>query len=203
MSFLSVGSIFLSCARRVVQILILSAGLAHATSIDDFELRNFQIGGDFNLVNQFGERTQLSALQGNVVLLSFGFTHCPDICPTTLVDMKGAMASLGDAAQSAKVVFITVDPARDTAERLKSYLAFFDKDFIGLTGSEQEIADVAGRFQTTYEKQEPDENGQYSVDHSSYVFVIDQAGKTRYVVPYTIGAATIAEGVTALLGEQS
>lgn len=175
------------------------APVAYSASIDDFRLRNFKIGGDFVLTNQFGGKTRLSDLKGKVVLLSFGYTNCPDVCPTTLADMGRVLRSLGNRAKLVGVVFITVDPARDTMERLKSYLAAFHKTMIGLTGTVEELTKVANRYSSLFKKEEPKPGAGYSVGHTSFVFILDREGKARYVLPYNIGSKMLFEGVKSLL----
>jgi len=175
---------------------------AYAGSVDNFALRNSDVGGAFTLTNQFGETTSLADLGGRVVVLTFGFTNCPDICPTTLVDLRTMLAALGDKADEVTVVFVTVDPARDTPPQLRQYLAHFSDAIIGLTGSEAEIAAVAARYDIRYAKQEPDDGGYYAVDHSSFVYLLDGEGRARHVIPYAPGSTLILEGVEALLAER-
>jgi len=175
---------------------------AQAVSIDNFALRNSEVGGAFTLTNQFGKATSLSDLRDKVVVLTFGFTNCPDICPTTLVDLRAVLAALGDQADDVQVVFVTVDPARDTPGQLRQYLDHFSDAIVGLTGSEAEVAEVAARYDIRYAKQEPDDGGYYAVDHSSFVYLLDGEGKARYVIPYAPGSTLILEGVEALLAER-
>ena len=176
-----------------------SFGVAYPASINNFLLRNFEIGGDFTLTNQLGGKTSLRDLKGQVVLLSFGYTNCPDVCPTTLADMGKVLRSLGDRAKSVGVVFITVDPDRDTPERLKSYLANFHETMIGLTGSVDELTEVANRYSSRFRKEEPGVGAGYSVGHTSFVFILNQEGKARYVLPYDVGSKMLLEGVKSLL----
>ncbi len=181
---------------------ILATGSIHAAypaSIDNFLLRNFEIVGDFTLTNQFDGKTSLEDLGGKVVLLSFGFTNCPDVCPTTMADMGKVLRSLGDKAESVEVVFITVDPDRDTAERLKNYLVKFHETIIGLTGSVKEITQVANRYSSRFRKEEATVGTAYSVGHTSFVYILNQEGKVRYVLPYDVGPKMLLEGVNSLL----
>ena len=173
---------------------------SHAASIEDYRLHNFEVGGDFVLTDQFGVRTSLADFSGKVVVLFFGFTNCPDVCPTTMVDMTSVLKSLGERSASVRVVFITVDPERDTQEQLKTYLGYFHAAIIGLTGTEEEIAEAANGFDTRFRRQSADDEGYYSVDHTSFIYILDPKGETRYVIPYNIGAERILEGVLSLLG---
>lgn len=174
--------------------------VAHSASIDSFMLGNYKIGGDFTLTNQSGGRTSLQDLRGKVVLLSFGYTNCPDVCPTTMADFGKALRRLGAKAEAVRAVIITVDPERDTPQRLKSYLANFHDKLIGLTGSVEELTRVAKQYSSRFRAEEPGPNTGYSVGHTTFVFILDQTGKPRYVMPYDIGSKIIVEGVEALLG---
>ena len=173
--------------------------VAYPASIDNFLLRDFSIGGEFTLPNQFGGKTSLSELKGQVVLLSFGYTNCPDVCPTTLADMGWVLRSLGNKAKSVGVIFITVDPDRDTPGRLKSYLANFHGKMIGLTGSVKELTEVANRYSSLFRKEQPTAGSGYSVAHTTFVFILDRKGRTRYVLPYDVGSKMLLEGVKSLL----
>ena len=135
-------------------------------------------------------------------MLFFGFTSCPDICPTTMVDMASVLNSLGERSPFARVVFITVDPERDTQDQLKTYLGYFNKAIIGLTGTEEEVTEAANRFDTRFRKQTADADGYYSVDHTSFIYIRDQEGEARYVIPYNIGPEMILEGVLSLLSSE-
>lgn len=136
---------------------------------------------DFQLVNEEGKPFRLDQLRGKVVLLTFGFTHCPNICPTTLGDLAGVYRALPPALQQKTgVVFISVDPSRDTPSVLKSYIPFFEEHFIGLTGDPSAIAQTAKEYGVAYEKDDlPGANGSkdYTISHTAYVFLISPGGK--------------------------
>ncbi len=137
---------------------------------------------DFQLVDQDDKPFRLDQLRGKVVLFTFGFTHCPNICPTTLADLAAAYRLLPKSAQERTcVLFISVDPERDSPKVLKEYVPFFDEHFIGLTGSALQIAKAAKEYDVIYEKQsEPNQGANdYNIQHSTYVYVIEPAGKWR------------------------
>ena len=173
--------------------------LVYPAKIDHFMLGNYKIGGDFTLTNQSGRRTSLSDLSGKVVLLSFGYSNCPDICPTTLAEMGKVLRALGNKESSVRVVFITVDPHRDTPKRLTSYLANFHETMIGLTGSVKELTEVASQYSSKFRKEEPGPGSGYTVGHTTFVFILDQSGKARYVLPYDASSELMLNGVMKLL----
>lgn len=201
----SVSRVLILQAARWLMLLgvaVLATGpiqLVYPATIDHFLLGNYKIGGDFTLTNQFGRRTSLSDLSGKVVLLSFGYSNCPDICPTTLAEMGKVLRSLGNKENSVRVVFITVDPDRDTPERMTSYLANFHETMIGLTGSVKELTEVANRYSSRFRKEEPGPGTGYTVGHTTFVFILDQKGKARYVLPYDASSELLLNGVMNLL----
>ena len=145
-----------------------------------FELQRYEIGGEFDLVSQSGERMRLSDLAGDAVMMFFGYTFCPDVCPATLARMREVKAALSseDAVRFTGVL-ISVDPARDTPQRLGQYVEFFDPGFVGLTGSEDEIEDVARRYGAQFMIPEGQSEDSYLVNHSSIGYLIDPAGHVR------------------------
>lgn len=120
--------------------------------------------------------------RGKLVVLSFGFTHCPDICPTLLADLAAFMKKLGPDAARVQVLFMTVDPERDTPEMLAKYVPAFDPGFLGLTGDTAATQRAAKEFKIFYEKRPGGAPGAYSVDHSAQSFVLDTAGRLRLLV---------------------
>jgi len=155
-------------------------------------------GGDFTLQSADGPRS-LHDFRGKVVLLYFGYTFCPDICPTTLTLIGQALSSLSPA-QQAKIqgIFVTVDPARDTARKMKAYVRYFYPGLIGLTGNPQEIAAVARRYGVVYRKHE-EKSGGYLIDHSAFIYLIGRHGTLRRTLPHGVPAATIAAALRQLL----
>jgi len=129
-------------------------------------------GGSFELTDHNGRPFASTALAGRPHAIFFGFTHCPDVCPTTLLEMSNNLASLGADADRLRVVFVSVDPERDTPERLREYLSAFDPRIIALTGSEPQIAAAAKGWGAFYSKV-PEDNGTYTIAHSAYVYLMD------------------------------
>lgn len=139
-------------------------------------------GGPFQLTDKNGARFQSSTLDGKPYAVFFGFTNCPDICPTTLLDASNHLRDLGARADRLNIVFISVDPERDTAEHLRAYLASFDPRIIGLTGTAKEIADVARTFRIIYEKVPT--SGGYTINHSASMLLIDSKGQFSGTVSF-------------------
>jgi len=137
---------------------------------------------DFTLSGSDGAKLQLRDYRGKVVLLAFGFTSCPDVCPTTLAVLAQARKKLGPDGNEVKVVYVTVDPERDDAKRMKKYLAAFDPTFVGGTGTADKLAAVRQEYGIAADKK-PAGAG-YVVAHSSYTYLIDRAGKLRALMPY-------------------
>ena len=138
------------------------------------------IGGPFKLTAQDGRLFDSAELKGAPYVLFFGFTQCPDVCPTTLLEMTQHLAALGPAADKLKVVFVTIDPERDTPTLLKDYLSAFDARIIGLTGTLPEIAAVARSYRAYYEKvptKSGGADGGYTMNHAASVYMMDSAGK--------------------------
>ena len=131
------------------------------------------LGPSFELTDHNGRPFSSAALAGQPYAVFFGFTHCPDVCPTTLLEMSNALQRLGADADRLKVVFVTVDPERDTPEQLRQYLDSFDPRIIGLTGSEQQIA-AAAKGWNAFHNKIPEGDGSYTVVHSAYVYLMDR-----------------------------
>ncbi|GGC93424.1 SCO family protein [Chelatococcus reniformis] len=133
------------------------------------------VGGPFTLTDQNGDAVSDASLRGEPFLVFFGFTHCPDVCPTTLFDASEMLRALGPSAK-AKVLFVSVDPQRDTPEVLKSYLGSFDPRIVGLTGS-QEAVDAMAKAYRVYARKVPLKDGDYTMDHTALVYLMDRTGR--------------------------
>jgi protein SCO1 len=158
-----------------------------------------EMGGELRLVDATGAPRTLADYRGKVVVVSFGFTHCPDVCPTTLADIAKAVRALGADAQRVQVLFVTVDPKRDTAEVLKQYVPSFHPDFIGLRGDEAATTAATKAFHV-YAKERPGASADaYTVDHSSQSFVLDRDGRIRLIVPYGTKPEALASDLKVLL----
>ena len=137
----------------------------------------------FSLSDHDGWNVGPQDLVGRATMVFFGFTSCPDVCPTTLADITGWLEALGEDADLLNVVFITVDPTRDTVEAMAEYVGYFHPMIRGWTGSPEEIARAADGFRATYERV-PDENGSYTMNHTAGIFLFDAEGRFRTIIDY-------------------
>jgi protein SCO1/2 len=149
-----------------------------------------EIGGPFHLVDQNGKPFSDQDMKGKPYLVFFGFTHCPDICPTTLFEMSQLMRKLGPDADRTGALFITVDPGRDTTAVIKDYLASFDPHLRGLTGDQAAI-DQATKDYRVYAKKVPLQGGDYTMDHTAMVYLMDKDG--QFVAPFLLDRSADAE----------
>ncbi len=156
---------------------------------------------NFTLAGPGGEPVSLIDYRGKVVLIYFGYTFCPDVCPATMVELKAAMEDLGPKADDVQVIMITLDPERDTWEVLQEYVQHFNPDFIGLTGSEDEIITVAAPFGVFFEKEEGTAETGYLLSHTATVAALDKEGKLRLLFPFGTPGKDIAADVKQLLRE--
>jgi protein SCO1 len=160
-------------------------------------------GADFpkplTLTDHTGKLRTMSDFKGKAVILFFGFTHCPDVCPTTMLDLKNMMKLLGEKADQVQVLFVTVDPRRDTQDVLAQFVPSFDKRFIGLRGSLQETAETLGNFKIYYQEIPGKTATDYSIDHSAGMYVFDKEGKIRLYLGYGQKPADIASDIQKLL----
>ncbi len=132
------------------------------------------------------------------MLLYFGYTHCPDACPTTLTNLSEALRRLGSDASRVRVLFVTVDPARDTVAVMKRYVNAFGPQFVGLRGDDEALTALSKRYRIAYHLEPPDRNGYYAVDHSSAVFIFDASGEARLLAGETDNPRTIATDLQKL-----
>ena len=137
---------------------------------------------DFALRGSNGSELALSRLRGKVVVLGFGFTSCPDVCPTTLATLASAHKKLGERGGEVQIVYVTVDPERDDPERMRTYLASFDPSFLGGTGSAEQLEAVRNEYGIAAQRIAKGES--YAFNHSSYTYLIDRAGRLRALMPY-------------------
>ncbi len=152
---------------------------------------------DFKLTDHNGKPRTLADFRGKVVAIFFGYTHCPDVCPTTLADLSLAMDKLGKDAGRVQVLFVTVDPERDTSELLGLYVPAFNPTFLALYGDLQATQQVTNTFAVTYQKQGTSSG--YSVDHSAGTYLIDPGGRVRLLAPYGQRPEWLAEDIRLLL----
>lgn len=162
-------------------------------------LQSPQPAPDFELTASHGQKVSLKDFEGKLVMLYFGYTFCPDVCPATLSELRGAMKLLGSQAEDVQVIMISVDPGRDTPEMLADYVTHFDPSFLGVTGTPEEIAQVATLYGIFYEAHEGTAATGYLVDHTATVMVIDQDSHLKLVFPFGTPAEDIADDLFHLL----
>lgn len=170
-------------------------------SFEAVDITGADWGRRFELTDHRGARRTLADFHGKVVMLTFGYTHCPDMCPTTLALLAGTLERLGNEAREVQVLFITVDPKRDTPQVLAQYVPAFGPAFLGLFGDEEATARTAKEFRAYYEQRPPSAQGSYTVDHSGQVFVFDPRGRLRLFIRPDASADAIVRDVRALLAE--
>lgn len=178
--------------------LTLLAGCGQPARFHATEITGVDWGKTFSLQDPRGRTRHLEDFRGKAVVLFFGYTHCPDVCPTTLSTMRDVMALLGDDAKRVQVLFVTLDPERDSAELLANYVPQFHPGFLGLRGDEAATAAVAGEFKVFYAKQAVGNNS-YSVDHSTASYAFDPQGHLRLVMRYGESASNVADDLKLLL----
>lgn len=156
------------------------------------------IGGELRLTDHNGKARSLADFRGKVVVVFFGFTHCPDVCPTALADAAAAVKELGADGGQVQVLFVTVDPKRDKPELLRQYVPAFHPSFIGLYGDEDATTRAKKDFKV-YSAIREGRDGNYTVDHAAQLFIFDREGRIRLVVPPGTPAKTLASDLRALL----
>jgi protein SCO1/2 len=156
-------------------------------------------GRDFQLIDHNGNPRTLADFRGKAVVVFFGYTQCPDFCPTTMSELAAAMQKLGPDARRVQVLFVTVDPERDTRDVLARYVPAFDPSFLGLYGDEKATAETAKEFKIIYQKQPGREPGSYSVDHSAGTYIFDPQGRLRVYENYGPGPEVYAHDLREVL----
>lgn len=156
-------------------------------------------GRDFRLIDHNGKPRTLADFRGKAVVVFFGYTQCPDFCPTTMSELAAAMQKLGPDASRVQVLFVTVDPERDTRDVLARYVPAFDPSFLGLYGDEKATAETAKEFKIIYQKQPGREPGSYSVDHSAGTYIYDPQGRLRVYENYGPGPEVYAHDLREVL----
>jgi len=179
---------------------LLFSGLAQASTIHP--VRGFLPDLRFTLVGSDGAVVTQEDFRGKAVMLFFGYANCPDICPTTMAQLAQVMQALGTEAERARVLFISVDPHRDTPDILQAYVQAFDQRAVGLTGSARQIADVARRYRVSFQIDKPapgaDQNN-YAVAHSRGIFFFDGAGRARFLASDAESVEDLAQTARTLL----
>jgi protein SCO1 len=194
-----------SVSRRGFGVLALSAAfIGLGACADKPSFRNTDITGaefarEFALTDHNGQARTLADFKGKAVVVFFGFTQCPDVCPTTLAEMTEAVKQLGADGNKLQVLFITIDPERDTPELLKKYVPAFHPSFLGLTGNAEAIAKVAKEFKVFYQKSAGKTPGSYTMDHTANSYVFDPQGRVRLVIKHGMGAEPLVQDLKQLL----
>lgn len=185
----------------VANTLILLLSILPITAISEEVKEKAKIGGEFELTSQFNQPYSSTSAHGKVVMLFFGFTHCPDVCPNTLSTVQTVLGQLGEKAEQVQPIFISVDPQRDTPEILKSYLKYFGNNYIGLTGTSEKIDKVVKQYQGFYSYEGDVSDGQYSVDHTSNLYIINTLGQVTNIIPYGLPPQAITKAINKILDE--
>jgi len=186
-------------AFMVMTGLLASCQQGSSTSFIGTDLTGTQFGKPLSLTDHTGKLRNMNDFKGKVVVLFFGYTHCPDVCPTTMSDLKQTMKLLGDKANDVQVLFVTVDPERDTQEVLAQFVPGFDARFIGLRGTVAEVAANLSEYKVYAAKvSEPGKSG-YTMDHSAGLYVFDKTGAPRIYLGYGEKPENIAHDLQLLL----
>jgi len=156
-------------------------------------------GRDFALADHTGKPRMLADFRGKVVVMFFGFTHCPDVCPTTLAELAVAVKNLGTDGDRVQVLLVTVDPERDTPQVLSQYVTAFDPRFLALRGTAEETARVAKEFKIIYQRVAGARPDSYTMDHSAGTYIFDSQGRLRVYVSYGQGPEVFAHDIALLL----
>lgn len=177
-----------------------AASQSAAAGFHGTDMRKEDIGGDFTLTDGSGKPFSLSELKGKTVILSFGYTHCPDVCPTELLTYSDTLKQLGGQAADVAVVFVSVDPERDTPELVGKYVKQFNPGFIGLTAAEgQDLPAVKQQYRVVSAKAQQQSEKVYLVDHTAGTYLIDKNGEVAVFEPYGNTAQQIADDIRILL----
>lgn len=201
-------------ARRLICTLVAAAALlaacsretgeapASKASFNAVDITGANYARSLSMTDVDGKPVTLADFRGKVTLLFFGFTHCPDVCPTTLADFAEVKRALGSDGDQVQAAMVSVDPERDTPELLKRYVTQFDPGFVALRGTPEQTFAAGKEFKVFFAKS-PTKDGGYSVDHTAGSFVFDRAGRVRLFVRYGAGPKPLLEDVKRLLAEPS
>ena len=201
---------FVSGARIVILLALLTTTLTLAGCSRDTrewhgkDTSSFMPELKFELINSQGDAVSAADYNGQVRLMFFGFTHCPDICPTTLARLSQAVKQLPDTERDrVTILFVSVDPDRDTPQQIADYTAFYGDRIAGVTGPKTQLRQLVKRYRTTFGYDEPDANNNYNVSHSAGVYVFDGKGKARLLFRPDLSVAQIREDISVLARERS
>ncbi|HEX8403933.1 MAG TPA: SCO family protein [Duganella sp.] len=189
LGLLAVSMMFAGCGEKT----------APASPFKSVDITGAAFARDFALTDHTGKPRTMADFKGKVVVMFFGFTQCPDVCPTTMAEMSAVMKELGPQADKVQVLFVTVDPERDTKELLAQYVPAFDARFLGLYGTPEQTAAVGKEFKVFYSKVDGKTPGSYSIDHTAASYIFDRNGKVRLLVRHGQGPAPVVHDIKQLL----
>jgi len=170
------------------------------TAFKGVDLTGAEYARGFRMKDIDGKERTLDEFKGKVVVVFFGYTQCPDVCPTTMAELAQVKKNLGADGDKVQGIFVTIDPERDTPELLKAYLGSFDKSFVALRGNDDETRAIAKEFKSFYAKAPGKEPGQYSMDHTAASYVFDPQGRIRVFEKYGLGPQALVDDIKLLLG---
>jgi len=182
-----------------VTLLLAACGEKPVVQFQNTDLTGASFARDFALTDHTGKPRTMADFKGKVVIMFFGYTQCPDVCPTTMAEMSAVMKELGPQAEQVQVLFVTVDPERDTQQLLAEYVPAFDKRFLGLYGTAEQTAAMGKEFKVLYNKVPGKEPGSYSMDHTAASYVFDKQGKIRLLIRPGQGPASAVHDLKLLL----
>ncbi|WP_158291815.1 SCO family protein [Lampropedia puyangensis] len=177
------------------------AARSSRTAFHSHDITGAAYGGNWRMPDTSGAWVDQSILQGKLSYIFFGFAQCPDVCPTTMLELAQVKAALGEQGQDLQVIFVTVDPERDTPEIMRAYLDSFDTHAIGLVGSPQELATMAREFKVFYQKVPVGDDGLYTMDHSAGGYIFDRNGTLRLYAPYGMAVQNLTQDMQQLLND--
>lgn len=186
-------------ASIIAAVLLTACNMNKEPELYGTDITGASFANTLNLTDHTGKARTLEDFKGKVVVLFFGYTQCPDVCPTTMADLANTMKLLGEKSDEVQVLFVTVDPERDTQALLAEYVPSFDPRFIGLHGTSEQLADTAKNFKIFYSKQDAEGKSEYTIDHSAGVYVFDKQGNVRIYVKYGQKPEEIAHDLKTLL----
>lgn len=194
--------------RRMILALAAAASLGLAacqqakTAFQGVDLTGADYAQDLKLPDIDGRERSLGDFKGKVLVIFFGYTQCPDVCPTTMAELAQVKKALGPDGERVQGIFVTVDPERDTPELLRAYLASFDPSFVALRGSPDQVKEAAKNFKVFFAKVPGKQEGSYTMDHTAASFLFDAAGRVRVFSRYGSGAQALTEDLKILLAEK-
>lgn len=190
------------CTLTLVTCTLLAACSDRAANWALYDIKGHLPDLKFALSGTGGKTISSDQLKGKTVLLFFGYASCPDICPTTMAQLTSVLEELGDDARDVRILFVSVDPHRDTPEQLQAYVDAFNNQAVGVTGTEEQIADLARRYRVAYQIERPragDSDKNYDVTHSRGVYIFDNTGRARLLAADTDSTSTLVHDVRQLV----